>query len=41
MANLSKLAKFYAMQVKLHKITIDEVPERLQDAVKALLEADA
>lgn len=35
------MAKFYAMQIKLHKITIDDVPKRYQAAVKALLKADA
>lgn len=35
------MAKFYAMQIKLHKITIDDVPELYQAAVKALLKADA
>ena len=34
------MAKFYAMQIKLHKITIGDVPERYQAAVKALLDAD-
>lgn len=35
------MAKFYAMQIRMHKITIDGVPERYQTAVKALLKADA
>lgn len=35
------MAKFYAMQIGMHKITIDDVPERYQAAVKALLKADA
>lgn len=35
------MAKFYAMQIRMHKITIDAVPERYQAAVKALLKADA
>ena len=35
------MAKFYAMQIRMHKITIDVVPERYQAAVKALLKADA
>lgn len=34
------MAKFYAMQIMMHKITIDDVPERYQAAVKALLKAD-
>lgn len=29
------------MQIRMHKITIDDVPERYQTAVKALLKADA
>ena len=35
------MAKFYAMQIRMHKITIDYVPERYKAAVKALLDADA
>lgn len=35
------MAKFYAMQIKMHKITIDDVPKRYKAAVKALLDADA
>lgn len=35
------MAKFYAMQIRMHKITIDDVPERYYAAVKALLKADA
>ena len=35
------MAKFYAMQIRMPKITIDDVPERYQAAVKALLKADA
>ena len=35
------MAKFYAMQIRMHKITIDDGPERYQAAVKALLKADA
>lgn len=35
------MAKFYAMQIRMHMITIDDVPERYQAAVKALLKADA
>lgn len=35
------MAKFYAMQIRMHKITIDDVPECYQAAVKALLKADA
>lgn len=34
------MAKFYAMQIRMRKITIDDVPERYQAAVKALLKAD-
>lgn len=34
------MAKFYAMQIRMHKITIDDVPERYRAAVKALLKAD-
>lgn len=29
------------MQIRMHKITIDDVPERYQAAVKAILKADA
>ena len=35
------MAKFYAMQIRMHKITIDDVPERYKAAVKAILKADA
>ena len=35
------MAKFYAMQIRMHKITIDDVPERYHAAVKAILKADA
>ena len=35
------MAKFYAMQIRMHKITIDDVPGRYKAAVKALLDADA
>lgn len=35
------MAKFYAMQIRMHKITIDDMPERYRAAVKALLDADA
>ena len=35
------MAKFYAMQIRMHKITIDDAPERYKAAVKALLDADA
>lgn len=35
------MAKFYAMQIRMHKITIDDVPERYKAAVKALLYANA
>ena len=31
------MAKFYAIQIKLKNITIDDVPEKWQDAVKALI----
>lgn len=31
------MAKFYFMQIKMHKITLDEVPERYLAAVEALL----
>lgn len=34
------MVKFYAMQIRLHKITIDDVPERYQAAVKALPDSD-
>lgn len=31
------MAKFYAIQIKLKNIRIDDVPEKWQDAVKALI----
>ena len=31
------MAKFYAMQIKLGKITIEDVPERWRAAVEELL----
>lgn len=31
------MAKFYLMQIKMHKITLDDVPERYRAAVEALL----
>ena len=31
------MAKFYAMQIKLGKITIDEVPERWRKATEELV----
>lgn len=31
------MAKFYAIQIKLHKITIDDVPEKWQSQVEKLL----
>lgn len=31
------MAKFYFMQIKMHKITLDDVPERYRAAVEALL----
>ena len=31
------MAKFYAIQIKLKNITIDNVPEKWQDAAKALI----
>ena len=35
------MVKFYAMQIRMHKIKTDDVPERYKAAVKALLDADA
>lgn len=32
------MAKFYALQIKLGKITLEDVPERWRAAVAALLE---
>lgn len=32
------MAKFYATQIRLGKITIDNVPERFKNAVSAILE---
>lgn len=32
------MAKFYVTQIRLGKITIDNVPERFRNAVAALLE---
>lgn len=34
------MAKFYALQIKMGKKTIDEVPERWREEVKKLLEAE-
>ncbi len=31
------MAKFYALQIKLGKITIDDVPERWREAVEAYM----
>jgi hypothetical protein len=34
------MAKFYYTQIKLGKITIDNVPDKWKEAVKKLLEED-
>lgn len=34
------MVKFYYLQVKMGKITIDDVPERYRDKVKEMLEND-
>lgn len=31
---MSKFIKFYVLQIKLHKITLDDVPERLRSQVE-------
>lgn len=33
------MVKFYVMQIKLHKITIDDVPEKYREDVRKALEA--
>lgn len=33
------MAKFYALQIRLGKITLEDVPERWREAVAALLGA--
>lgn len=35
------MAKFYATQIRLGKITIDDVPQRWREAVEKLLEGEA
>lgn len=35
---LNKLAKFYATQIKLGKMTIDEVPAKVRELTRKLLE---
>lgn len=35
---LSKLAKFYALQVELGKITIEDVPAKVRELTKEQLE---
>lgn len=32
------MAKFYAVQIRLGRITLEDVPERWREQVKALLE---
>ena len=39
--NADKLREILRIEYGMHKITIDDVPERYQAAVKALLKADA
>ena len=34
------MAKFYYLQVKMGRITIEDVPERYRDKVKEMLEND-
>lgn len=34
------MVKFYYLQVKMGKITIDDVPERYRDKVKEMLDND-
>lgn len=34
------MVKFYYLQVKMGKITIDDVPERYRDKVKKMLDND-
>ncbi len=35
---LNKLAKFYATQIELGKMTIDEVPAKVRELTRKLLE---
>ena len=37
---LNKLAKFYATQSKLGKMTIDEVPAKVRELTRKLLEKE-
>lgn len=37
---LNKLAKFYATQIKLCKMTIDEVPAKVRELTRKLLEKE-
>ena len=37
---LNKLAKFYATQIKLSKMTIDEVPAKVRELTRKLLEKE-
>lgn len=37
---LNKLAKFYAAQIKLGKMTIDEVPAKVRELTRKLLEKE-
>lgn len=37
---LNKLAKFYATQIKLVKMTIDEVPAKVRELTRKLLEKE-
>lgn len=37
---LNKLAKFYATQIKLDKMTIDEVPAKVRELTRKLLEKE-
>ena len=34
------MAKFFAMQIRLGKITIDDVPERWKEATRKLVEQE-
>lgn len=37
---LNKLAKFYATQIKLGKMAIDEVPAKVRELTRKLLEKE-
>lgn len=37
---LNKLAKFYATQIKIGKMTIDEVPAKVRELTQKLLEKE-